>query len=134
VSNEVKVRIQTEVVMDLDVMAKAFANMGSNEQAMFLATAFQEMGNYSGGKGAYGREMQMLHIKDEFDAQPDAREFITTLYEMTCIVDKPQVAWDDYPGSSQYAIAKADELIYEYLDAQRTLRRMREVRLNRCRP
>jgi len=100
--------------MDLDVMAKAFANMGSNEQAMFLATAFQEMGNYSGGKGAYGREMQMLHIKDEFDAQPDAREFITTLYEMTCIVDKPQVAWDDYPGSSQYAIAKADELIYEY--------------------
>lgn len=79
---QVKVRIETDVIMDVGLMAKAFAYMQSDEQAKFLALVHQEMGSYGG-------EMQMLSIKDQLDKQPDAREFIRTLYEMTMVEEKP---------------------------------------------
>lgn len=90
------VRVETEVELDVAMMAKAFAHMGSDDQAQFLALAHREMGEYTrehrdgttATLGSYGREMQMLMIKDHFDEHPDAAEFIRTLYEMTHEEDK----------------------------------------------
>ena len=85
------VRIETDVELDVSLMATAFAHMNSEDQARFFALAHQQMATYSreesdGSRfkmGSYGREMQMLSIKDSFDKQPDAREFIQVLYQMT---------------------------------------------------
>lgn len=90
-NKQVTVRVETEVVLDINVMAKAFANMGSDEQAEFLALAYQEMGMYTKEQpdgtleeqGSMGREMQMAYVAGEFDKQPDARAFIHDFYEMS---------------------------------------------------
>lgn len=78
-------------------MAKAFAHMDSEDQAKFLALVHDEMRNYpvrddsDAVMGSHGRELQMLAIKDHFDDEPDAAEFIRTLYEMTHDVPAPDV-------------------------------------------
>lgn len=90
---KVKVRIETDVIMDVGLMAKAFAHMPCDAQAKFLAIVHQEMETYTDGTdkelGSYGREMQMLSIKDRFGESPDAKEFIRTLYEMTHLDSEP---------------------------------------------
>ena len=48
---KVKVRIETDVIMDVGLMAKAFANMESNEQAKFLSMVHREMGEYPAREG-----------------------------------------------------------------------------------
>jgi hypothetical protein len=87
----VTIRVETEVELDVALMAKTFAHMNSGDQARFFALAHQQMATYSreepdGSRfkmGSYGRETQMLSIKDHFHQQPDAREFILSLYQVT---------------------------------------------------
>jgi hypothetical protein len=102
---KITVRVETEVEMDIDMMANAFAHMHSDEQARFLALAYQKMGTYEleqpdgtmKEQGSMGREMQMAYIGHEFDREPDARAFIRDFYQMTCEqVEEPMHAtnWD----------------------------------------
>lgn len=85
---KVKVRIETDVIMDVGLMAKAFAQMDSDAQAQFMALAHQEMEEYTRSDGTrmgeHGRELQMLHVKDHFDEHPRAQEFIEDFFEMCC--------------------------------------------------
>lgn len=87
-----KVTITAELDLDIDTMAKAFAHMGSNDQARFLKVAYQEMGTYTdpnvppGAQGSrlgdYGRELQFDAIAKEMarpeneDAEWFARELL----------------------------------------------------------
>jgi hypothetical protein len=85
----VRVHIETEVDLDVELMAKTFAHMHSDEQAKFFAMAYQEMAGYTKEQpdgtdkemGEWGRDMQMSYITDEFEKEPDARAFIEELYE-----------------------------------------------------
>lgn len=86
-----KVRIETEVTLDLELMAKTFASMDSGDQAKFLAVAYREMATFTrkdrSGEttelGYIGRETQMHSIGQSFDEQPDARAFVQDLHETT---------------------------------------------------
>ena len=106
---QVKVRIETDVIMDAAMMAKAFAHMGSNDQAQFLALVHQQMATYTKEQadgtmkeqGSYGREMQMLYIKDHFDEHPDAKEFILSLYQMT--IEEEEDTFTARPGGAMEA-------------------------------
>lgn len=86
-----KVRIETEVELDLEMMAKAFSDMDSEKQADFLGMAYREMATYTrrGPDGAItrlgsmGRENQMSMIGEAFKRVPDAKAFLDDLLTMT---------------------------------------------------
>lgn len=96
--------LNTFADLELELVAKAFAHLGSDEQAKFLAVAYREMATYTKEQpdgtikelNEWGRDMQLAYIHDEFDKHPDAREFIRAL------VDDD---WDE-TGESELETAK----------------------------
>jgi hypothetical protein len=120
----VTIRVETEVELDVALMAKTFAHMNSGDQARFFALAHQQMATYSreepdGSRfkmGSYGRETQMLSIKDHFTQQPDAREFILSLYQMT--IEEDTFTLEDI-RKAKAAMSTIGELDFQrqYLDS-----------------
>ncbi len=73
-----KVKIETEVDLDVNLMAKTFANMGSDEQAEFFAMAHNQL--FASCNGAAGRDMQLCYVADAIRREKTlALEFFETI-------------------------------------------------------
>lgn len=88
------VNVNVPVTITPEMAAQAFAQMGSDDQAEFLAKTFELMAKfeYDDGRcmGSHGRQTQLYSIRGWFDEYPQAQEFIEELHEMTAVEDKPE--------------------------------------------
>lgn len=77
----VKVTTTSEVELTPDLMARAFANMGSDQQAMFLSSCWHEL--LEACEGVTGASMQMAAVRAEQTFDSDAARLVEELTEPT---------------------------------------------------